>query len=72
MTLNSVVKLNTCLQSIRAFNEIIGIDRRSVDSTENLLKKYNYKIYKQNKNYQFLDKKDKFFYDRNINDINIF
>jgi glycosyltransferase involved in cell wall biosynthesis len=61
LTLNSAKKLNRCLQSVDGFNEIIAIDGGSVDNTVNLLKKYNCKIYKQNKNYQFLDKKIKDF-----------
>ena len=61
LTLNSSKTLNRCLQSINSFNDIIAIDGGSLDNTLNILRKYNCRIYKQNKIYKYTDKKIKNF-----------
>lgn len=61
LTLNSARKLLRCLKNLSEFDEKIAIDGGSIDNTINILKKNNFKIFKQDKKYKFPDKKIKNF-----------
>ena len=61
LTLNSSKSLFKCLNSVKYFNEIIIFDGGSTDSTLNIAKKFKCRILKQNKKYQFFNKKIKDF-----------
>jgi glycosyltransferase involved in cell wall biosynthesis len=61
LTLNSAGKLLRCLKNLSIFDEKIAIDGGSLDNTVNILKKNNFKIFQQDRQYKFPNKKIKNF-----------
>ena len=57
LTLNSSKNLIKCLNSIKKFKEIIILDGGSVDQTLLIARKFNCRILKQDKKFQFPNKK---------------
>ena len=57
LTLNSSRNIIKCLNSVKKFKEIIILDGGSVDSTLQIAKQFNCKIIRQEKKFQFKNKK---------------
>ena len=57
LTLNSSRNFIKCLNSVKKFKEIIVLDGGSVDPTLKIAKQFNCKIIKQEKKFQFKNKK---------------
>ena len=61
LTLNSSRNLFKCLNSVKKFKEILVLDGGSVDSTLQIARNFKCKIIRQDKKFQFRDKKIKDF-----------